>query len=112
MKRDAVSVEENMLAKRDRIRTKRRLAMKEKPSTSFADAKIDSLVKIVERTMERINLNETASPTENQLAPQNRNQNLRRNPPQIKQREQRDPDQKIRPPFKENYVNYDGKIVE
>ena len=42
---------------------------------------------------------------DNQGNSQNRNYNLRRNPPLIKQREQRGPnDQQIRPPFQENYV--------
>ena len=93
MQRDAVIVEENLLAKRARLRTKRRVTMKEEPSTSSDVAKIDSLDKIVEGMMERINLNERVSPRENQPTPQNRNQNTRRNPPQIKQREQRGPDQ-------------------
>ena len=54
--------------------------------------------------MERINLSERTPPRENQPNPQNRNrnQNLRRDPPQIKPREN---DQQIRPPFQENYVD-------
>ena len=62
--------------------------------------------------MERIDLNERDTPRENQPTPQNRNQNIRRNPPQIKQREQRGPDQQIRPPFQENYADDDGEVVE
>ena len=62
--------------------------------------------------MENINVTERASLRENYHAPQNRNQNVRRNPHQIKQREQRGPDQQIRPPFKENYPDDDGEIVE
>lgn len=87
MQRDALSVESNMLAKRARLRNERRVTIKEEPSTSSSDAKIDSLVKTIEIMMERINLNERAYPRENKLTPQNRNQNPRRNPPQIKQRE-------------------------
>ena len=62
--------------------------------------------------MERTNVIQRAAPRENQHAPQNHNQNIRRNPPQIKHREQRGPDQQIIPPFQENYVDDDGEIVE
>ena len=112
MQRVVVSVEENLLAKGARLRNERRVTIKEEPSTSFSDAKIDSLVRTIEITIERINLNERATPRENQPTLQNRNQNPRRNPPQIKQREQWGPDQKIRPPFQENYADEDGEIVE
>ena len=64
MQRDALSVEANLLAKRARLRNERRVTIKEEPSTSSADAKIDSLVRIVERMMERINLNERDAPRE------------------------------------------------
>jgi hypothetical protein len=57
-------------------------------------------------------------PRENQPAPQIRNPNFRRNPPQIRQREPRDqreqrgPDQQIRPPLQENYVDEGEEIIE
>ena len=62
------------------------------------DAKIDNLMRVMERMMERINLTERTPPRENQENPQNRNRNLnfRRDPPQNRQR---DNDQQIRPPF-------------
>ena len=67
-------------------------------STSSSEAKIESLVRTMERMMERINLNERAPHRENQVNPQNRNrnQNFKRDPPQIRQR---DNDQQIMPPF-------------
>jgi hypothetical protein len=86
MQRCVVSVEANMLAKRDRQRTERRVTIKDEPSTSTADAKIDSLV----RTMERLEITDRNPPRENQLGPQIRNPNFRRNPPQIRQREPRE----------------------
>ena len=92
MQRDAVSIEANLLAKRSRLRTERRVTIREEPSTSTSNAKIDSLVRTMERMMDRINFNERTIPREDQPAPQNRNQNPRRNPPQIRPREQIGPD--------------------
>ena len=84
MQRDAISVEADLLAKRARMRSERRVTIRDEPTTSLANAKIDALTRIVERMMERITLDERTAPRENQLAPQNRNQNPRRNPPQIR----------------------------
>jgi hypothetical protein len=50
--------------------------------------------------------------------PQVQNPNFRRNPPQIRQRdprdqrEQRGPDQQIRPPLQENYADGGGEMIE
>ena len=41
-----------------------------------------------------------------------RNENFRRNAPQIKQREQKGPNQQVQPPFQENYTDDEGNIVE
>jgi hypothetical protein len=57
------------------------------------------------------------SPRENQPAPQIRNPNFRRNPPQIRQREpreqreQRGPDQQIRPPFQKTMLMRGKKLL-
>jgi hypothetical protein len=104
----------NILARRARKRTERRVTIKEEPSTSTADAKIYSLVRI----MEILEITERNPPRENQPAPQIRNPNFRRNPPQIRkrepreQREQRGPDRQIRPPFQENYANDGEETIE
>ena len=94
------------------MKNEKRVTIREEPVASTSDVNIDSLVRTMERMMERINLNERVVPRENQPSPQNRNQNFRRNPPQIRQREQRGPNQKIRPPFQENYVDEDEGVVE
>jgi hypothetical protein len=107
-----VSVEANLLAKRDRLRTERRVTIKEEPSTSFVDEKIDSLVRTMERMMDRLDIVDRTPPRENQPGPQIRNPNFRRNQSQIRQREQRGLDQQIRPPFQENYVDEGEEIVE
>jgi hypothetical protein len=49
IQRDVVSVEGNLLSKRDRQRTEKRVNIKEEPSTSSSDAKLDSLVRNMER---------------------------------------------------------------
>ena len=92
MQRGAVNVEANLLAKRARMRNENRFTIREEPAASTYDANIDNLVRTMERMMERINLNERPALRDNQPAPQKGNQNLRRNPPQIRQREQRGPD--------------------
>ena len=43
MHRDAVSVEANLLEKRERMRNERRVIVRDETSTSSADAKIDAL---------------------------------------------------------------------
>ena len=72
--------------------------------------------------MERINLSDRNPPRDNAPAPQIRNPNFRRNPPQIRQwdprdprdqrdqRDQRGPDHLIRPPLQENYVDDGGEV--
>ena len=85
---------------------------------SNSDSKLDSLARAVERMMERLTVSDINPPRENPLAPQVRNPNFRRNPPQIRQRdprdqrEQRGPDQQIRPPLQENYADEGGEVIE
>jgi hypothetical protein len=62
MKICVVSVEENMLAKRARQRTERRVNIKEEPYTSSDDAKIDSLIRYMERMMEILNITDRNPP--------------------------------------------------
>ena len=49
-------------------------------STSSSDTKIDNVLKVMERILEKINLNDRVPPRENQTNPQkrNRNPNIRR----------------------------------
>jgi len=51
IQRDDVSVEANLQAKRPRMRIERQVAFKEESSTSVVEAKIDSLVRTMERMM-------------------------------------------------------------
>jgi hypothetical protein len=116
MQKSVVSVEANLLARRARQRKERRVTIKEEPTTSSSDAKLESIVRTMERMMERLTIIDRNPPRENQVAPRVRNPNFRRNPPQIRQREPKDqrekrgPDQHIRQTLQENYV-YDGEEV-
>jgi hypothetical protein len=56
MQKSAISVEANLLAKRAWKRMERRVAIKEEPSTSSSDAKLDSLDRPMERMMERLTI--------------------------------------------------------
>jgi hypothetical protein len=68
--------------------------------------------------MERLTITDRNPPRENQAAPQIKNPNFRRNPPQIRQRyprdqqEQRGPNQQIKPPLQENYVDDGEEFIE
>jgi hypothetical protein len=118
MQKSAISVEANLLEKRARQRSERRVTIKEEPSTSTTDSKLDSLTRAVEIMMERLTVSDRNPPRENPPAPQVRNPNFRRNPPQIRQRdprdqrEQRGPDQQIRPPLQENYADEGEEVIE
>lgn len=84
-----MSVEVKFLAKRSRLKAKRRVTIEEEPIYYSWDAKLNTLVKTMERMMERISLNDRDPPRENQDGPPIRNSSFRRNAPQIKYREQR-----------------------
>jgi hypothetical protein len=82
MQKSVVNVEENLLSRRARQRTERRVTIKEETSMPSSDAKLDSIVRSIERMMERINIVDRNPPRENQPTPQIINPNFRRNPPQ------------------------------
>jgi hypothetical protein len=90
IQKNVVSVEENILARRPRQRTERRVTIKEEPSTSTSNDQLDSIVRTMERQMERLEITDRNPPRENQPDPQIQNPNFRRNPPQLRQREPRD----------------------
>ena len=113
MKINVVSVEANFLAKEVKLRTEKQVTIKEQ-SSSPSDVKLDTLVKTMERMMERMTLTDKISPREPQGVPQVRNPNLRRQQPQIKQRDPINPvdQQQIRLPFQESYVEEEHETME
>jgi hypothetical protein len=90
MQKSAISVEANLLAKRADQRSERRVTIKEEPSTSTTDSRLDSLTRAVELMMERITVSEINPPRDNAPAPQVQNPNFKRNPLQIRQRDPRE----------------------
>jgi hypothetical protein len=127
MQKCAISVEANLLAKRARQRNERRVTIREEPSTSITESRLDSLSRNVEFMMEKLSLSDRNPPRDNAPVPQIRNPNFRRNPPQIRQRdprdqrdqrdlrdqrEQRGPDPPIRPPLQENYADDGEEVIE
>jgi len=112
MQANAIKIEANISTKKAKLKSERKVTIKEEPYTSTSDHKIDNLVIVVEKTMQIININDQSKMGENQTTPQNRKQNFRRNIPQIKQQEQKGPYQQVRPPFQENYIDDEGNIIE
>ena len=82
------------------------------------DSRLYSLTREMELMMERVTVSDRNPPRDNAPAPQVRNPNFRRNPPQIRQRDPRDQreqrglDQQIRPPLQENYADEGGEVIE
>jgi len=100
MQNIAVSVEANLIAKRNRTRTEIRTTFKEEPSA--LDQKLDAIIIGMHRLGDRVESVERKSSWE---GPQNnpiRNPNFRRN--QNPNAGKASPEQDIRPPFQENYT--------
>jgi hypothetical protein len=70
MQKCAISVEANLLAKRARQRSERRVMIKEEPSTSTTDSKLDSVVRTLELLIERMSISDRNPPRDNTPAPQ------------------------------------------
>ena len=64
MQKGVVRVEANIIEKINRLRLDKRVTYKDDllPSTSTSDTRIDNLVKVMERMLEKINLNERVPP--------------------------------------------------
>ena len=69
MQKAAISAEVNLIEKRARLKSEKRVTYKDEtmPSTSSSDSKLDSLMRTVEIIIEKINLNERAHPRDNQV---------------------------------------------
>jgi len=95
----AVTVEANLIAKRNRARLEKRVAFKEEPSAF--DQKLDAIISSMKRLGDRVESVERKSSWE---APNNsnRNPNFRRNQNPSGGKANSDPE--IRPPFQENYA--------
>jgi len=96
----AVSVEANLITKRNRARAERRTTFKEEPSA--LEQKLDEIIKGMHRLGDRVETVERKSSWEGQQSNTIRNPNFRKN--QSPNVGRAGPDQDIRPPFQENYA--------
>lgn len=70
MQANALKVEANLLAKKEKLKTERRVTIKKEPSSSSPfDYKIDSLLRNMEKNMNRVSIIDRAPPRENQTSP-------------------------------------------
>lgn len=69
MQANAIKVEINILAKKAKLKSKCRVTIKEEPSTSIVDHKIDNLARVVNQMVQRVNINDKTQVRENQNAP-------------------------------------------
>ena len=103
MKKGALSVEVNLMEKRARMKTEKRVSFREESTPSTSNTKMK---KMMEEMMKEMSIIKRAQAIQNQTTPQNRNQNqnqnFRRNPPPKRPREY---DKQITPPFHQNYVS-------
>ena len=96
----AVSVEANLIAKRNRTRTERRTTFKEEPSAF--DQKLDAIISGIHRLGDRVDNVERKTSWEGQQPNAIRNPNFRKT--QNTNVGRASPDHDIRPPFQENYA--------
>jgi len=99
MQNVAVTVEANLIAKRNRARIERRTTFKEEPST--LDQKLDAIMNGMHRLGDRVESVERKSSWEGQQRNTIRNPNFKKN--QNPNVGRASPDHDIRPPFQENY---------
>lgn len=71
MKSNTVKVEANLLAKKAKLKTKRRVNIKEEPPSSSSDLKIDNLVKTMERMIKTMPVADRTPPRDNPTNSQN-----------------------------------------
>ena len=96
----AVTVEANLIAKRNRARNERRTTFKEEPSA--LDQKLDAIINGMHRLGDSVENVEGKSSWEGQQSNTIRNPNFIKN--QNPNVERASPDHDIRPPFQENYT--------
>jgi len=96
----AVSVEANLIAKRNRARMERKTTFKEEPTA--IDQKLDAIISGMHKLGERMESVERKSTWEGQQSNPTRNPNFRKN--QNPNAGRGSPEQGIRPPFQENYT--------
>lgn len=95
-----VKVEANLLSKRAKARSERRIPLKEEISPF--EQKLDAIIKGMDRLGDRVETIERKSPQDSQQTKVGRNPNFRKN--QNQNTGKNGPNQNIRPPSQENYA--------
>ena len=95
-----VSIEANLISKQAKAKSERRIPLKEESSTF--EQKLDAIIKGMDRLGDRVETIERKSPWDGQWTNTGRNPNLRKN--QNQNTGKTGPDQNLRSPFQENYV--------
>ena len=72
MQKGALSVEFNLMEKRARMKIEKRVSFREENAPSTSNSKME---KIMEEMMKKMSILERAQASQNQTAPQNKNQN-------------------------------------
>ena len=118
MMKDTIEVEVKLVAARKKKRDEAEWRRQERdrkvdkelehPSTlSSQEAIIDTILRTMERMMERLLVDDRPPPRENQ---EQRNRNLNSRRPQISQNWKRNPPYPpVRPPFQDNFMDQDGE---
>ena len=108
MQKGAVNIEANLIEKRARLKSERRVTYRDDNVASTSDQNYDKLSKNVERLQQM--MEKMVFTVSNQNRNQNQNQNFRRN--NNTPNRQRESDQQVIPPFQENFLDEDEGIIE
>ena len=88
MQKGALSVEVNLMERRERMKNEKRVSFRKESTPFTSNSKIE---RMMEEMMKKMSILERAQANQNQTAPQNRNQNqnqnFRRNQPPNRPRE-------------------------
>ena len=106
MQKGAVSVEENLIEKRARLRAEKRVTYRDDIVASTYNPNYDRLSKNVERLQQMMENMVVTVSNQNK----NQNQNFRRN--NNTPNRQRESDQQVVPPFQDNFLDEDEGIIE
>ena len=106
MQKGAVNIEANLIEKRARLKSERRVTYRDDNVASTSDQNYDKFSKNVERLQKMMENMVVTVSNQNK----NQNQNFRRN--NNTPNRQRESDQQVIPPFQENFLDEDEGIIE
>ena len=110
MQKGVVSVEANLIERREILRAEKRVTYRDDSVASTSDPNYDHLSKNVERLQKMIEKMVVSVSNQNRNQNHNQNQNFRRN--NATPNRQRESDQQVIPPFQEKFLDEDEGIIE